>query len=440
MTTMWMNNHCGNLNVYINDCVLCIFHLFSFPMYRMTAVPSQNLASDIAKVLTSSYAPSGNEGQAEIAENHVAAELFVENVYRQCVNELGQTHAITLEIFLKLFDIWIGLYRLEKCEKELGKIGDQERGVRLIQAWAFLRWKQGDLKEAARLFEEMESMTEPSAALFENLAHTYSSLGEYDKARMYFDKALLQTGGSNKGGILLGIGLLKNRINGERGGLKECLEALEWYQERFSRRGNMSSLEAKCAMSIAKIYMEVGDADLALQYANMAVENFRVTCGNDSPLVASALKLKGDILWILEGDRTNARSVFREAFMIESKKDAIDLVSLIELNRAIVETITKPVPGLEMTPFEIERSEFVPVLSEALTACEAARRKLPHDANLGAFLKIIAELAVWANDLVIAKNLLRESIGLLGIQSSEESMLLISQAKELIDLIDHRIN
>lgn len=407
----------------------------------MTIIPPQ-LAEEISVILNTSYSPSGDEGLSEIASDHLLAEQFVERVYRECVESLGQTDAITMEIFFKLFDIWIGLYRLEKCEIELGKFGKDSLGknVRLIQSWAFFRWKQGNLTEAARLFKKMEPlMPSPSAALYENLAHTYSSLGELDMAEDYFEKASA-VAGSNRGGVLLGLGLLKNRKNGGTDGLQECMNALDWFESKFSKKGNLSSLEAKCSMSIARILFENGKEEGAIQYANAAVENFRITCGSDSPLLASALRVKGDILWHLCGERSGAREAFCEAYRIEARKDVMSLVDLIQLNNSIIDTFTKPNPKVETSVGKINRDAFGPFLADAMEACESARRKLPHDVHLGAFLKIVAELAIWANNLSVARSLLMETLALLEGNDSMECITLVNQANELINLIDHQSN
>jgi tetratricopeptide (TPR) repeat protein len=398
---------------------------------------SSELESNIRKVLSSSYAPSGEEGVAEIAEHNFESEKFVENVYRDCVQEFGQTHAITTEVFFKLYDIWIGLYRLDKCETELVHFGQDS--VRSIQAWAFLRWKQGILSEAIQLFERMERMmTVPSAALAENMAHTYSSLGDLDKAQVYFEKAK-NLAGSNKGGIFLGLGLLKNRRYGGSQGLEECLDAYNWYFAKFSKKGNVSSLEGKCAMSLAKMYTDCGDEQRATEYADIAVANFRITCGHDSPLLSSALRTKGDVLWKLTEDSDAARNAYMEALSIEACKDGINLVELIELINLIVDTIRNPTRKQHEGIETLDRTAFGPLLRVCLDACDTVRRRLPKNADMGAFLKIVAETAIWANELQIAKDLLGEAVPLFEAGDSQACAVLIAQSNQILGLIDSRI-
>ena len=58
----------------------------------------------------------------------------------------------------------------------------KERGgdwyVKWIQSLAFCRWKQYRFKEALGLFLQQQEIVGASAALCENIGHTYSSLGD----------------------------------------------------------------------------------------------------------------------------------------------------------------------------------------------------------------------------------------------------------------------
>jgi hypothetical protein len=217
------------------------------------------------------------------------------------------------------------------------------------------------------------------------------------------------------------------------------MQALEWYREKFSSKGNVSSLEAKCAISISRIYLERGELVPAIEYADMAILIFERTCGSDSPLVASALRVRGDILWAMpeKETRISARETYLKAFRIEAQKDSVDLVALIEINTAIVDTFIKPKVGENSRP-EIVRSQFRPVLEIALTASEHARRKCPRDGNLGALFKIFAELAIWAEEFHISKSLLEEANILFSEEKSLDCSHIIQKCNELMKLIDDR--
>jgi tetratricopeptide (TPR) repeat protein len=71
----------------------------------------------------------------------------------------------------------------------------------------------------------------PNGALYENMAHTYNSTGDYENAEKYFNLAMeLVTDKSKKGGILLGIGLVKERKGDPRKALPHLKKALKLYQ------------------------------------------------------------------------------------------------------------------------------------------------------------------------------------------------------------------
>jgi len=382
----------------------------------------------------------------EDAASQIEAEKFVESVYAECIREFGRMHVVTMEIFFKLFDIWIGLYRLEKCDLVISEIRDSAgasslddaTNLKLIQATAFTRWKQGKFGEAVALFKQMESLSGGSIALWENIAHTYSSMGRYTEAREYFEKCLNASEGKNHGGILLGLGLLKER-SGEGDGLKYCLDALEWYSAKFSKNGNLSSLEGKCAQSIANIFLGRLQLEDALKFAGMAVDNFEKTCGLDSPLLASALRIRADILWAhANAGRETARRDYIRAFEIDAIRDAPDLVGLIELKNAIVDTYTKPRAGEERAP-RFDRTEFRPILAIAIDACSNAKKRVAHDGNLGAVFKIMAELGIWAEDFDLAKSLLTDAKIFFETDSSIDCSALYDQCDELVKLIDARI-
>merc|ERR1719379_150407 len=104
---------------------------------------------------------------------------------------------------------------------------------------AFTRWKQSKFREAVGLFHEMEILVGPSAALCENIGHTYSSMGDYPKAEMYFKKSLenmseAERSGAegNRAGVLLGLGLIQDRLDKPHEALPLCREAHDLYRRR----------------------------------------------------------------------------------------------------------------------------------------------------------------------------------------------------------------
>jgi len=139
--------------------------------------------------------------------------------YKKLKEEKGLQSEDTLQTFFALFDNCIQLYRLNKLSDYLEEVvpacrkRDDKYRLKAIQALAFVKWKQSHFREALPLFHEMEKILGKGAALCENIAHTYNSLGEYNEAEDYFRQALKfieQEHGANRGnrgGVLLAWGL-----------------------------------------------------------------------------------------------------------------------------------------------------------------------------------------------------------------------------------------
>ena len=82
-------------------------------------------------------------------------------------------------------------------------------------------------------FLEQSQLVGPNAALCENMAHTYNSLGDYDNAEKNFSMAMElagQSSKSKKGGIFLGLGLVKERKGSPKDALPFLQQALQMYQ------------------------------------------------------------------------------------------------------------------------------------------------------------------------------------------------------------------
>jgi len=133
----------------------------------------------------------------------------------------------TLKQAFQLLDCLIGQYKLNRTDEVLDEIADAcealggDWRVKHLQSSAFCRWKQYRFRDALRLFLRQQEIVGASAALCENIGHTYSSLGELQQAEQYFERAvaLLEAGSfGNRGGIYMGLGLVRERLGAGRGG------------------------------------------------------------------------------------------------------------------------------------------------------------------------------------------------------------------------------
>merc|ERR1719326_1176674 len=221
---------------------------------------------------------------------------------------------------------------------------DDKYKLKAIQALAFVLWKQSKFREALPLFHEMEDILGKGAALCENIAHTYNSLGNYEKAEDYFRQALRfieqehGTNRGNRGGVLLGLGLVRDRLKKHKEALPVCLKAYEFYKDRAN--GAPASLQAKAGISCAKLNAKLGNLPKAEEFIREAVNMYEVTCGETSPLTASAYHELGKCLWA-QRKRDGSQKAYKRAYELESMKDAWDLVVILEIHNELMETHLK---------------------------------------------------------------------------------------------------
>ena len=400
---------------------------------------SQSLEERAISALLRDFSPSGNEECREIIETQLKSEEELEDLFIQLVKSYGPMHALTIQVFFHLFDVLIGLYRLKKCDIYLNVIQDgcispessTTNRIKWFQSLAFTRWKQGKLVDAMSAFRKIEDIlhNEPSAALFENMAHTFSSMGQYDSAKQYFEKSL-EVSGEPNGGLLLGLGLLYERTGDIPRGIELVSKALEWYESKFSAKDNESSLEAKCCHALSRMQLNINKVDEAKVHAERALVIFKRTCGDDSPLVTSALRTKAEILDKLE-DHENALIAYIESIEGEILKDEVDLAVIVEVIQKVTLCFTKlPIARRsDASSLLIDRMERGCYRLESVVQC---------DGNIAAIFKLTAELAVYGLRLSTAKKLFARALPLFEKETSLDCSHLIEQCTQAIQIIESR--
>ena len=177
-------------------------------------------------------------------EEILAQEDRLEERVEQLKRKEGLSSERTLKHAFKLMDCLIGQYKLNRTEEILDEFESVcvQKGsnwkVKHIQSSAFVKWKQYKFKEALALFLMQQEIVGASAALCENIGHTYSSLGDLTSAEDYFERAieLLKRGSfGNKGGIYMGLGLVRDRLGKTREALPILQQALEHYQQEHTK-------------------------------------------------------------------------------------------------------------------------------------------------------------------------------------------------------------
>jgi len=189
---------------------------------------------------------------------------------------LGLADEKTLRKIFRLLNLYIQHYMLDIMDKLLEKVAETctqcGKGsvwyIKYIQMLGFCRWKQYKLKDALALFLEQEALIGDNSILCENIGHTYSSLGDYEKAREYFTKGLSLLGPDGppgrQAGFYYGLGLATDRLGDVAGSLPLLHKALEGYKkDRVDPQGNPveSSIHAKVMSSIGHMHEKLGQVD-----------------------------------------------------------------------------------------------------------------------------------------------------------------------------------
>ena len=379
------------------------------------------------------------EGEKEIVEDQLVQERELEDKVSELRIQPGLKDPKSLEVVFELFSIWIGLYRLNKTDQLLQEVLPicEELGgtwhIKAIQMLGFCRWKQYRYAEALELFHKMEGMVGPSAALCENIGHTYSSMGNLDKAEKYFTDALELSvkekddrgaeAEGNTGGILLGLGLIKDRKNQVAESLPVLQQALDWYQNKFGAVD--ASLVAKAHMSVGKAHEKLGDLAKAEYHFREALRIFVVTCGDDSPLSAGAMASLGKVLVRMQ-DFVEAQKQLKGAVSLEANKDSVHLQTVFDLLTTIMNLHTKDPKGLDRSVFK----QYLPIIHDAAKNMKAQGQ--PEDGDFGAFCKSAGEFCALGASYKEAETYLTKAIELFGKVTEIDCMHLTQSCKELL--------
>jgi len=281
----------------------------------------------------------------------------------------------TLEFAFKLMDVWLGNYRLNSVEKLIDEIlpiteeKDDEWHTKAIQMKAFVCFKQRKFQESLDNFHKIKTRVGPSAALAENMAHAYNSLGQYENAEKFFEESLFLLNcpthknpnvAGNPAGVNLGLGIVKKRLNKPRDGITNVLVALRMYKEEYP--DGQSSLIAKAQTSLGRCLADIKEYDAGTRVLEQARSLFVKTCGECNPLTVDCIGHLADLrLQIKDYDYFN--SLLCRSLSLEMQLDTIR-------DNQILETVSKL--------FQIY-AFHVPMLPPKLeTTCERAL-SLVHD-------------------------------------------------------------
>lgn len=359
--------------------------------------------------------------------------------------EKGLDHTLTLEIALDLIESYSTLYKLDPCNDLIEQIyplckAKGEGGIlhlKAIARKAFLRYKQHRFKEALSDFIEFRKFSEPSAVLSENLGHVYNTLCNYSEAEKCFEESLRliqlpessEKSKNNKGGVLLGLGIIKNRLGDNKAAQKYLYEALAFYKKRFA--GMEHSLIAKTLTSVAAAHEKNIEWDKAEHAHREAVRIFKGTCPH-SPVVAKALL---NLAKCLHSQNMCSKKDEAKSLLIEAMQKFIRFDSISVYMHNIIEILTLAkiwaIPKVrddDPNPLRRLHSQYIPYVPLILSCQQSMEEKnLAEDANAGVFFKTAGETLMLAGKYTAASPFLRKAIRLLKEAQKEVDGLDVSR-------------
>lgn len=371
----------------------------------------------------------------ELVSKQLVEEAALEATFFDFKEKYGVADMRTLEVFFKLFDLWIMLYRLNKIDEALTEVlpacrwRQDDFTIKAKQALAFTRWKQGRHREALAHFHDMEGSLGKTSALCENIGHTYNALGMPKEAEHYFNQSLAlvtvklsNESLDNLGGSMLGFAGIYEKREQWPEARRAALDAYNFYTARDLDRGWASSLTAKAAMALSKIDLKLGNLQEALKKTEEAVSLFKSTSGSDSPLLSGAYKRLGEIytrkeMWV------EARDFFHKAYKLEAIKDAFDLVEIVVIHQGLMDAHLGRGP-LQRTVFKTYFRTVTEVLKRV--------KSLKQDGNTGAYYKLAAEMFVLGDDCKAGLPLLSMAVSLLMAESSIDTKPMVKSSRDLI--------
>lgn len=265
-----------------------------------------------------------------------------------------------LETAFELLSILIVRYRLNRSDEILNEIEercmhDDFNKLRFHQSKAFVRYKQAKYADCIVEFKAQEQLIIKgvagaqsgsdkygfcaSVALNENIGHCLSSMNQLEEAEKRFSAALQlmqtshdpETTESDVGGILVGLGLVKDRLGDPKGAVSVLQAAVAHYKKVHGEDG--STLIAKALTSLGRCKELTNQLKEAGDHFSEAVRIFEKRAGK-GPLLAGALGHLGKNQ-LKQQKFDSATASLYSAVELETQKDALDLNLIWELIEAL---------------------------------------------------------------------------------------------------------
>lgn len=301
--TILTNNH---QDKYLIECMET--QNYPYPMLHCQHLEEKNIGEDCVECQHEQYETY------KLRFHSLAAERGYDN-----------THVLKAA-----FDYYAALitqYRLTECDELLNTIYSVciSRGtwstyyVSLIQALAFLRFKQGRYRESIEYFNKQLEIQGPHEGVYENLALSYAKLQQNKQASLCYAYAIhlirqKQIEKQRPVTLLMGLAVVLENSEDAMALLQEALILL---RDRYDKP---HSLMAKTLTAMGDLHLSRQDIAAAEACYDEAVRIFIDTCGFETPLTAKAMSKHASILFI-SGYNDQAMNVFLNSLRIWIKVD-----------------------------------------------------------------------------------------------------------------------
>lgn len=291
---------------------------------------------------------------------------------------------------LDLACAFIKNYAIDKADRIYTKIAPycMARGlpwdVKCLQDMATLRCKQSRQAEAAKLLEQVAARTSPHPATFRNLGTVYNQLGQYEKAKGFFEAAVqLNKEKSEDKDDLWNLGLVKKNMGDLQGAVIMLEAALEaWKRDEPDDDCTI----AKVHDSVGGCYHAIGRYQDAIDQYSQARLLFSRSVGPDSPLYGCSCEGLARACLAAESYEDGFDALV-EALTVHATKDAIHPTPLFELLRLALEDFT--------APGRLRAQELARLESPITIAVKSLRaRGIDDDANAGVLFESMAQALI----------------------------------------------
>eukprot|EP00466_Bigelowiella_natans_P009849 jgi/Bigna1/88987/estExt_fgenesh1_pg.C_410135 len=292
-------------------------------------------------------------------------------------------------------DQWIGNYRLSRIDNLLKGPENLMAVSKKAGKQFYIRAVQG-VTGVGRMGADAD-LVGKSAILLENMGHTHNSLGETEKAEQCFEEALdrLSKGDKgNKGGLLMGLGVVKKGRGDFKGSARLLYQALKFYSSslkngsdgKYNKPQQLSLLPGGVKRSDPLDHWEIplgnrtlpGEHYKAEHHFYKSVRNFWLTCG-----YTDAKRTLGHF--------SDAQQLYKQSLQLHSNFDTMDMRAIVDIIYALQQL---HYGKRERTKLETEAGSEQYIDSVRRIRDRIRKQKIKVDDNIAVFYKIGAELII----------------------------------------------